>query len=317
MGAGHQAWPISLGPYGIRAVRVPVAGLKLLDAEVELSEGASAELAAALADLNHRDLTAQHMYQGIANPSFEPVLGKGELGGWHVKPENLSVAAELSAANAQEGKTCLHLRSESPSAIVESELFRLPSTGQLAMTVFVRGQNLSPSTEMHLVLTVDGDGPEFRRVASVPVDGLNRPNGAWGAPFAMMVNDLPLQSHGQMRFTFELIGPGEVWLDNVKLYDLLFPLNFYANAGAECIALTQQIHAVKAAYDSKQISDCVRLLEGYWPSFIVANRPLVQSAIADSERKNGPNELPRQANQGQEPAPGISDRIKRLLPIRR
>jgi hypothetical protein len=94
-------------------------------------------------------------------------------------------------------------------------------------------------------------------------------------------------------------------------------LNFYANAGAECIALTQQIHAVKAAYDSKQISDCVRLLEGYWPSFIVANRPLVQSAIADSERKNGPNELPPQANQGQEPAPGISDRIKRLLPIRR
>jgi hypothetical protein len=317
LAAGRQTWSVSLGPYGMRAVRIPLKELKILNVEADLSDAAVAELASALADLNRRDLTAPHPYQGLVNPSFEPMAGRGPLSGWHVRPENAKVMAELSGTNPQDGKTCLHVQCDSASAAMESEPFRLPSTGQLAMTVFVRGQNLGPNTEMRLILTVDDDRSVFRRVATVSAAGMQHPNGEWGAPFAMLVNDIPLQSRGQIRIAFELTGPGEVWLDNVKLYDLLFPLNFYANAGAECIALTQQIHAAKAAYDAKQITECVNLLNGYWPSFIIANRPLLQTAVAESEPKDGAGALPPQPNQGQQPPPGISDRVKRLLPILR
>jgi hypothetical protein len=317
LAAGRQTWSVSLGPYEMRAVRIPLTGLKLIDVEADLSDAAVAELTSALADLNRRDLTAPHVYDGLANPSFEPVAGRGALAGWHVKPENAKVMAELSGTNPQDGKTCLHLQCGGSSAAVESEPFRLPSTGQLAMTVFVRGQNLGPNTEMRLIFTVDDDRSFFRRVATVSAAGMQHPNGEWGAPVAMLVNDLPLQSDGQIRIAFELTGPGEVWLDNVKLNDLLFPLKYYANAGAECIALTQQIHAAKAAYDAKQISDCVDLLDSYWPSFIITNRPLLQAAIAESEPKNGAGALPPQPNQGQQPPPGIGDRVKRLLPILR
>ena len=84
-----------------------------------------------------------------------------------------------------------------------------------------------------------------------------------------------------MRIAFELTGPGEVWLDNAKLYDLLFPFNFYENAQAEILQLYKLIHAAKSAFDARQISDCERILDSYWPHFILTYCPPVQPTVVD------------------------------------
>ena len=64
---------------------------------------------------------------------------------------------------------------------------------------------------------------------------------------------LPLSlPQGTRRTVLQLSGPGEVWLDNAKLYDLLFPLSFYSNAQPEIFELYKQIHAAKSAFDSRQ-----------------------------------------------------------------
>jgi hypothetical protein len=68
-----------------------------------------------------------------------------------------------------------------------------------------------------------------------------------------------------MRVAFELTGPGEIWLDNAKLYDLLFPLKFYGNAQQELLQLNKYIYAAKSAYDARQISDFARNFDSYWP----------------------------------------------------
>jgi len=199
----------------------------------------------------------------------------------------------------------------------------------LAMTVYARGENLGPETEadptnpkvpkprmpLRVVFKGECDGKPYRSAAGVKVSEMQRPTKEWAEPFAMCVSDLPLQSRGQLQIRFELTGTGEVWIDNVKLESLLFPLKFYKKSNAECIDLSRQISAAKSAFNAGQISDCTRIIDGYWPRFILANRPAAPPKVAERVLPTTPPASPAEANEGQEPSPGFSDRLKRLWPI--
>jgi hypothetical protein len=272
-----------------------------------------------LTELSNRDLTAPRLYQALVNPSFEPLAGAGPLTGWRLVGGAANGAAELDATSPQDGKTCLYIRNNGQSAAVESDAFPAPATGQMAMTVFVRGQNMAPGTEVRLVVESASPGLSYRSSASVRADVIQRPDNAWGRSLAIFLPDLPLDSRSQLRIRFELTGAGEVWLDNVKLYDLLFPLkSFYPRSQAEISQLLILIHAAKKAQEEGRQSDCQRLLEGYWPRFLMTYTPPVAPVIAiqpaPRSATSPPNSSASPANENQEPAPGISDRIKRIMP---
>ena len=80
----------------------------------------------------------------------------------------------------------------------------------------------------------DGAGTPYRQFATLGGGSRRsataRQRVGWG--YAFRSEDLPLDSRGQMRVKFELAGAGEVWIDNVQLYDLLFPLKFYEHSRA-------------------------------------------------------------------------------------
>jgi hypothetical protein len=308
--AGRQPWATPLGPYEISVMRIPIAGAKIVDVQIA-NETTNNELAAKLADLNNRDLTAPSNYQGLSNPSFEPSASGNRLVGWHLSANSGKATVELDAKNPQDGKSCLYFRSEGVWATVESDPFPATPTGQLAMTAYARGQNLEPGTELRLVVEVDCDGQPYRRGARVPADA------EWGKPFAISVPDLPLESRGQMRIAFELTGRGEIWLDNVKLYNLLFPLTFYSGSQGDCLQLTQQIHAAKTAFEAGQITDCNRIIDGYWPRFILAYRPPTQLKVAERIVPKTSSVSPPQTNEGQDASPGLGERLKRFWPITR
>lgn len=316
--AGRQPWKLSLEPFEIRAVRIPISGAKAVEVRADLGAAASAELTARLADLANRDLSAERAYRGPANPSFESIGGAGPIAGWHISSNAGNPTMQLDATSPQDEKTSLYFRSGGQAATVDSDPFPTPTTGQLAMTVFARGQNIAPNTELRLVFKSERGGQVYLRAASVRGTETQRENQQWGRPFAILVNDLPLESHGQMQISFELTGPGEVWLDNVKLYDLLFPLKFYGNKDAEILQLLRRTHDAQAAFDAGQVSNCIQLLDGYWPKFVTAYTPLAQPKIALApapQTKQQPSTP--QSNEGEQPAPGIRDHIKRIVPILR
>jgi hypothetical protein len=320
--AGRQEWPSQLGPYEVSVVRIASNGVKVVDVQAKSTTSAG-ELSAKVNDLNDRDLTARSNFSALANPGFEPTGGSVRTIGWHLAAGSGKSTAELDAASPQEGKTSLHIRSDGNLAIVESDPFPAPSTGQLAMTVYARGENLPVEGDSKapgpLLLIIKGEYDErpYRSDANVKAVDMQRTNKGWGEPFAMYVSDLPLQSHGQLQIRFELRGTGEVWLDNVKLESLLFPLKFYPKSTAECIQLSQQIRAAKSAFEAGQISDCTRILDSYWPRFILANRPAAAPQVAERIAPRNPPALSAQPDEGQEPSPGFGDRLKRLWPITR
>jgi hypothetical protein len=213
--------------------------------------------------------------------------------------------AELDATNPAGGKSCLALQSRGPAVAIESNTFATPPTGQLLMAVWVRGENLAPGSELRIVFEADRPGRPYRTFWTL---GGKRPGAqplgtVWKLPFAVGVNDLPLDSKGRMRVRFELTGAGDVWIDEAQLYNVLFPLPFYQYTKEEKLELIKLRFKANRAYEEQQLADCVRSLEGYWPRFLVTYLPLVEPAVANQvapvaqQPAAQPNEAPNQDQQ--------------------
>jgi hypothetical protein len=209
------------------------------------------------------------------------------------------------------------LRGGSEVSALDSNEFAIPPTGQLALTVFARSQNIDARTPMRIVFESIDPGRQYRRsfIVGGAQSGSQRLEPEW-RPYAILVNDAPAGVDARMRVSFELTGPGEVWLDNIKLYDLLFPLKFYPNSSAEIKQLMILIHAAEGTVETGRVADSVRLLEEYWPRFIMEYTPQSKppAAIGAAEAKAA-HELPPPPNEDEKPAPSISERIKRFVPF--
>lgn len=321
LAAGRQVWPVSLEPYDIQVVRIANGGVSVADVSGSLAPEAVAEFKSQLDILANRDLSAPRNYGALVNPSFEPLNGAAPIAGWHLVGNPKTAVVALDAKSPQDGKASLYLRNAGQFAAVESEPFAIPATGQLAMTVFARGQNIAPNADLRLVIEAESGGQLFRRAARVAGAATQRTDQQWGRPFAILVGDLPLDSRGQVRIKFELTGPGELWLDNVRLNDLLFSQKFYQNSQAEIVRLLQRMHEVQTAYDEGQLKECIRLLDGYWPRFVLAYTPPATPVIAlgaapEQKAAPPPNSAPPPASD-EPPASSFQDRLKRMVPILR
>lgn len=321
LAAGRQLWNQALEPYDVQVIRVAGGHAQVMDIDANLEPAAIAEIKSQLDDLAGRDLSAPRVYRGLANPSFEPMGGGSQVVGWHLVGNAKTASATLDQKSPQDGKTSLTIRNSGPLAVVESEPFAVPATGQLSMTVFARGQNIGPTTDLRLVFEVETEGQVFRRQARVAGAQTQRANQQWGRPFAILVNDLPMNSRTQMRIKFELTGLGELWLDNITLNDLLFPQKFYPQSQAEIVKLLQRMHEVQSTYEDTRLKDCMQLLDGYWPRFVLAytppTTPVVALGATPEQIPSTPPSAVGPPPNTEPPANGFQDRLKRMVPILR
>jgi hypothetical protein len=316
--AGPQTWSLALAPNEVQAVRFASAGVKVDSVRGTISTAGRQELQSRLADLRNRDLTAPHVYTALANPGFEPLPGGLPLPGWQLAGSPGQFVGELDATKPKEGKTCLYMQNRLASnvAVVQSDPFGTPATGQLAMSVFLRSENLSPNSELRMVFETERDGQVYRRFARLSGSTTERQHltKEWQY-LAFGVNDLPLDSHGRMRIKFELTGAGEVWVDQVQLFDVLFPLRFYEHSEPELLELEKLRRSVESAQETDRVADCVQLLDGYWSRFLLAYTPVVQPMIATKppgvavKPPDGPRENPPTDGKPED-APSLGEKLK-------
>lgn len=119
--------------------------------------------------------------------------------------------------------------------------------------------------------------------------------------YIFQVDDLPADEIRDLRVRFDLTGPGEIWIDDVQLFDLAFSPN-------ERVELTKIIGLADLKLKSGQLADCARLLDGYWPHFLVTNVPLTETpaAVAKPPVRQPPIETARK--------PGMMDQMRGYLP---
>jgi len=90
--------------------------------------------------------------------------------------------------------------------------------------------------------------------------------------------DLPTDLIDQARVRFDLVGTGTVWIDDVRLERLYFD-NFEQRDLYKIIVLASQ------RLNNDQLSDCLRLLNGYWPRFLTENVAIVEQPVAQKPKK--------------------------------
>ena len=77
--------------------------------------------------------------------------------GWQLVGNPNQIAMALDATRPKEGKTCLYIQNRlgKRRGGRQSDPFTTPPTGQLGMTVWLRGDNLAQTSELRIVFESD------------------------------------------------------------------------------------------------------------------------------------------------------------------
>jgi hypothetical protein len=255
----------------------------------------------------------------LSNPSFEAAPDR--IPGWiHEQAAQISIGP--TSAEHFDGNQSLRIFSDCEKpAWVRSDPFPPPATGRIA--VMVRLKTRDPLKQPPLRLAIEGrrlDGKPYYRPFNVVQNPRNQLlTNDWGEkPFVMLVSDLPSQDLVDLRVGFDLMGPGEVWIDDVQVYDRWFPKN-----ERDELMITSGLAARMLSMG--QIGDCQRVLAGYWPQFLQEHVRLSETrmaalpAAAPTTEANAPAAEPKPAADSAE-KPSVLDKVKnlptRLIPSR-
>jgi len=297
--AGGAHWTVELEPYDLVAVRFSSPGVRLSRPQVFCPPQVQAELKARIDDLIDRAAAVAEfppLLQVLENPDFErPAAPDGEILGWTTSIEPGSTIA-LDDTQAQRGTRAVRIVSQGRAAGLISEAFDPPTTGRLTMAVWLRAAEDSPQATLRYRLEGQWRGKPFLRWQTRQV-------GPEWKLFRVEATDLPLEGLSRLRVRFDLIGPGEIWVDNVQLSALAFN-------EIEKNALLKLIAPADLKLQRGQVGDCIHLLEGYWPRFLAANVP---ASPARAVRR--PEPRPDSPREPREP-PGLVDRMKAFVPKR-
>jgi hypothetical protein len=314
--ADGTAWVVELEPYDLVAVELSEPDARLGPPRVTLPSSVQTALEQRIRQLGARAaaLRSPPLLEVLDNAGFErPPTAADPIPGWAVS-HRLGVAIGTDKSHAHGGSQSARISSDGPIACLVSRPFDPPTTGRLSMMVWLR--TADPARQPPLRLAVEGKlcGRDYYRFTSVgqPAaqgQAVNPLTAAWGW-YIFQVDDLPLEGLSQLRVRFDLMGQGEVWVDDVQLFNL-------ALSETEIRALYKLITMASATLQNGQVSDCMRLLDGYWPRFLMANvpagRPPAAPPAAVASRPDENRAPPPAAPKEPQPA-GWMDRVRNIFP---
>jgi len=120
---------------------------------------------------------------------------------------------------------------------------------------------------MRLALQGAWNGQEYYRYAPVGEGDPRYHIGTEWTWFVFRIPDLPAGGLSQLQVRFDLLGEGEVWIDSVRLNELELEERERRVLDTRIIALTV------AKLQAGELSECQRLLDGYWPRLLVETVP--------------------------------------------
>jgi hypothetical protein len=304
-----MSWEVRLDPYDLVAVQLSEPNVQFSNLQatwpslVETSLGSQIhQLSARAAALRNPPPLAL-----VANPGFEqPVAGNGPIPNWAITARN-GVDIQLDKTQKHGGQQSVKIASTGAVACLVSRPFSAPTTGRLSMAVWLRVADAQHQPPLRLAIEGKLHGHDYYRFAPV---GLAPAPGqppvpiapAW-AQYVFQVDDLPLEGLTSLRARFDLMGAGEVWVDDVQLFGLAFNRS-------ELVELTKLITLADVKLKNGQVGDCLRLLEGYWPRFLEENVP----APAAAPMSEAVNAKPRPAEERPPEHSGFLNRVKDMLP---
>ncbi|HEY4310625.1 MAG TPA: family 10 glycosylhydrolase [Pirellulales bacterium] len=300
----HQNWVVDLEPYELLAGRFSAADVNLLNPQVSFAQDVENELYLRIRELGERvsalqQPTARKM---LLNPGFEqPPTVENHLPGWILR-EQADAKAEFDAEQKKSGEQSLHFASGQTAASLVSAPFVPLSSGHLSVLAWLRVADPNQQPPLRLAVSARWKGQDYYRYAPVG-SGTAQAIGSEWTQFLFEVRDLPTEQLSDLSVRFDLTGPGEVWIDDVELREF---------DDQEFREMKKMITVASYTLESRQLGDCLRLLEGYWPRFLVANVPVTSDPVAARQRHAPKHVEPPPPDA--EMKPGLMERMRKAMP---
>lgn len=283
-----RSWTIRLEPYDLVAAVFTAGGVKFSDPRVAVDAKIVQQLDARIQDLmaRARELNHPAPIDGLVNGTFEQPAGREAIPGWEanrpvpklLRPFNRGQATGPAALDAKEphaGKQSVRLDGGQARASLTSQSFAAPKTGWLSVSVWMRTENAADPPQVSLSL--DGQRGDEAYHRSAKVGGGQKLSDTW-SQFKFDFPDLPADlSPLQLQFACQ---GGEVWIDDVELFDL----EELDNARLLTLVWLTTNRAGAMLADQKY-ADCLQLLDGYWPRYLTSFVPQPQAPVANHPRK--------------------------------
>ena len=307
--AGGMNWEVQLKPYDLVAVRLSEANAQCSNPQVTWPGTIESAMGAQIRTLGARAAALRNPppLDVLANPDFErPATGDGPIPDWAVTSKS-GVSIQLDKTQGHGGQHSVRIASTGAVACLVSRPLVMPATGRLSMAVWLRVADAEKQPPLRLSLEAKLQGRDYYRFAPIgQAPGPGQPSvpisSQWGQ-YVFQVDDLPLEGLTSLRVRFDLMGAGEVWIDDVQLFGLVF-------SKPEMFEIQKLITLADIKLQNGQIGDCLRLLEGYWPRFLEENVPLPPGAVP-------PETIATKPRSTEEPPPersGWLNRVKDMVP---
>jgi glycosyl hydrolase family 10 len=299
------SWTVELAPYEIVAGTFPSGAVQLSNPQVKLQTQVVESLDLRIKDLWARAATLKHPppCEQPANANLEAAANSdGTLVGWTLG-EQAGGRARVDAAEHHGGKQSVRLTAGTNGVTLSGTAIATPQTGRLSASVWLRVADESKQPPLQLGIHGQWAGADYTRSARLGLGSPQKLHAGW-SQFLFQVRDLPVDGLTKLQVRFDLVGPGEIWIDDVELFDLDFTDN-------ERLELSKTITLAEYKRKSNEWGDCLRLLEGYWPRFLVANVPLTRDPLAERPRR--PPLAPSTIRGGEEKR-GVMERIRGSMP---
>lgn len=314
---GTAVWTLELDPYDLLAVRASSLDVTFQEVKVSWPAETARAVESLVRELNERaaTLSSPPAYAALENAEFEPRPGEAAVPDWEASSAP-GGEIRLDRATRHGGESSLYMASNGPQVGVVSAPFPSPRTGRLTISFWVRTRDPRLQPPLRVVLAGEQRGEPFVRFAEVGVSpsgrGVPAVDADW-SPIVIEVRDLPMTGLSPLQLRFALTGPGEVWIDDVQLCDLAF-------TKPERLELFKLIAPVEAKFRNGEMADCIRMLEGFWPQYLVRHVP--RSEIMEGLKTEPPRPQARtpppqkQSEKQSEKTAGFLDRLRGMIPER-
>lgn len=294
----NRSWTIALEPYDIFGAVFTSPSVKFHQPQISLDERVAAQLMHAIDDLFERATVLKDppSLDVLTNAGFEQPPEKGvPIRGWEATPESV----KFVGGEGHSGRYAAQLSSSAGPATLSSDAFAAPRTGWLSVSVWLRTADAAQQPPLWLLLEGQFAGQSYVRKAAVGQGRKAEPLKSEWSQYVFEFPELPTEGISPLRLRFHLAGPGEVWIDDIQMFDLK-KLDV-----RQSLALAMSIQLAGLKLKNRQYADCRQLLEGYWPRYLMSNVQLTNVASRPPK--------PRDTQPAAETKQGVIDRLKSWL----
>jgi len=308
--AGESEVLVPLAAWGVRCVLLEGDG-SVTGAKAEYAPEVGREVADRVERLRLRRqvLETPVPLDVLDNPAFElgtaPAEGKpaASIAGWEVvEPRRGAVGLVPGAAAGQPGRG-LEFSSFNGLATLRSNPFPAPASGRISVAAWLRVTDATVQPPLRIAIEgVQGDREYYRFAAIGGLTGGRPLTGQW-SQFVLQVDELPVEPVESLRVRFDLLGPGRVQIDDVRVFDLAFD-------DSQRARITTAVSLLEHQAARGDVGGCLIGMEGFWPMFLeafVSEAAVAAMKVAAAPTAAAPPAGPQPAERQ---AGGMFDRLK-------